>query len=95
MHAVTLSPGDGYLVLQPDPDIQTDSSDLGTALRLTAPGNLQFDADPRQYPLCLHLFARGRAWLVQFESDTDRDAWVRALVGIRTVRMMSKTRSGS
>ncbi|KAJ3360544.1 hypothetical protein GGF32_008285 [Allomyces javanicus] len=95
MHVVTLSPGDGYLVLQPDPDGQSDAGELGTALRLTAAGSVQFDADPQQHPLCLHLFARGRAWLVQFESDADRDAWVRALVGIRTVRMLSKTRSGS
>ncbi|KAJ3372206.1 hypothetical protein GGF31_002064 [Allomyces arbusculus] len=95
MHAVTLNPGDGYLVLQPDPDDQSDAGELGTALRLTAAGAVQFDADPRQHPLCLHLFARGNAWLVQFESDADRDAWVRALAGIRTVRMLSRTRSGT
>ncbi|KNE72910.1 hypothetical protein AMAG_17148 [Allomyces macrogynus ATCC 38327] len=64
----------------------------GVVLPLAA---TQFDPHPGRAALCIELFAHGRAWLVQFESEPDRDAWVKVLAATCTVSSSSRSRSAT
>ncbi|KNE58353.1 hypothetical protein AMAG_03936 [Allomyces macrogynus ATCC 38327] len=90
MHAVHLFSGDAIIALVPDS--QDTQGTHGVVLPLAG---TQYDPNPGRAALCIELFAHGRAWLVQYESEPDRDAWVKVLAATCTVSSSSRSRSAT
>ncbi|KAI9175300.1 hypothetical protein H9P43_006661 [Blastocladiella emersonii ATCC 22665] len=76
---------DGQITFVPD----KSGVAMGFVLDLTA---TLIDPAPVSQPRCVELFAQGKSWLLQFESDKERGKWAELLTSIATTTGSSRGR---
>ncbi|KAJ3365826.1 hypothetical protein GGF32_008224 [Allomyces javanicus] len=90
MHAMHLHVREGLLTLVPEGSGAV-APDRGTSMRVK---HVQYDPEPPTAMNALEVFytgAGGGAWLVQFATADERDAWSKALAGVSVKSTTSKS----